>query len=187
MWHHLNVNPIPLEDQSITTWLSSLDFQCDTTWMSIPYQSIATWTVFIRLPMWYNLTVDPLPLDDQSIATWTVFIRLPMWHHLTVNPIPLEDQSVTTWLSSLDCQCETTWLSIQNHLKTNQSPLDFNHWTSNVTPLDCRSLTNPLPLELSLLTVKWSHIGSPMMKFKWWRIGLQVVWDWQSSGVTLAV
>ena len=35
------------------------------------------------------------------------------------------------------------------------------------------------------LTVKWCHIGSLMMKVKWRWIGLQVVWDRQSSGVTL--
>ena len=37
------------------------------------------------------------------------------------------------------------------------------------------------------LTVKWCHIGSLVMKVKWQRIGLQVVWDRQSSGVTLEV
>ena len=37
------------------------------------------------------------------------------------------------------------------------------------------------------LTVKWCHIGSLMMKVKWRRIGLQVVLDRQSSGITLEV
>ena len=37
------------------------------------------------------------------------------------------------------------------------------------------------------LTVKWCHIGSLMIKVKWQWIGLQVVWDRQSSGATLAV
>ena len=134
-----------------------LDCQSKTTWSPISHHL----TLIIELPMWHHLTVDPLPLEDQSIATWSVFIRLPMLHHLTVDPIPLEDQSIATWLLSQDFQCDTTWLSIPYHLKTNPLPLDFhhktakwrsipNHLTVNPKPLECQSSTTSLPIRCHL-------------------------------------
>ena len=36
-------------------------------------------------------------------------------------------------------------------------------------------------------TVKWCYIGSLVMKVKWQRIGLQVVWDQQLCGVPLCI
>ena len=56
-----------------------------------------------------------------------------------------------------------------------------SHWQSN----DQSQVVTDWSSSGIGLTVKWCHIGILMMKVKWQRIGLQVVWDRQPSGVTL--
>ena len=58
-----------------------------------------------------------------------------------------------------------------------------SHWQSN----DESQVATDKSSSGMGLTVKWCHIGSLMMKVKWRRIGLQVVWDQQLSGVPLCI
>ena len=82
-------------------------------------------------------------------------------------------------------------ISIGIRLDVNYIRLTLN-WRRIVSQLDvqpydeCQVATDWFSSGMGL-TVKWCHIGSLMMKVKWRRIGLQVVLDRQSSGITLEV
>ena len=78
-----------------------------------------------------------------------------------------QSQVVTDWSSS-GMGLTFKWCHIGSLIKTVQVAMD---WSSSGKGS----------------TVKWYHIGSLVMKVKCRRIGFQVVWDRQSSGVPLAV
>ena len=75
---------------------SQLKVHCSTTgtWHTNA-DDLTTLSVLIRLPMWHHLTVDPIPLENQSGTTWTVLIRqwivvdciiLAQRHSITLDP-----------------------------------------------------------------------------------------------------
>ena len=88
---------LPMNNHSTNPMPTKTHYSTTGTWHTNA-DDLTTLSVLIRLPMWHHLTVDPIPLENQSGTTWTVLIRqwivvdciiLAQRHSITLDPPPL--------------------------------------------------------------------------------------------------